>query len=80
VVEQYPDLKANQNFIALQNELSGTENRLAAARKKYNDSVTTFNVRIRQFPGSIVAKRMGFVPRAYFEITETARQVPELQF
>jgi LemA protein len=80
VVEQYPDLKANQNFIALQDELAGTENRLAVARKRYNDSITTFNVRIRQFPGSIVAGTMGFVPHAYFEIAETARQVPTVQF
>jgi LemA protein len=80
VVEQYPDLKANQNFIALQDELAGTENRLAVARKRYNDSITSFNVRIRQFPGSIVAGRMGFVPHAYFEIAETARQVPTVQF
>jgi LemA protein len=80
VVEQYPDLKANQNFIALQDELAGTENRLAVARKRYNDSITTFNMRIRQFPGSIVAGKMGFAPHAYFEIAETARQVPTVQF
>ena len=80
VVEQYPDLKANQNFIALQDELAGTENRLAVARKRYNDSVTTFNIRIRQFPGSIVAGRMGFVPHAYFEIKESAREAPKVEF
>jgi len=80
VVEQYPDLKANQNFIALQDELAGTENRLAVARKRYNDSVGSFNVRIRSFPGSLVAGNMGFTTRAYFEITETARQVPQVTF
>jgi len=80
VVEQYPDLKANQNFIALQDELAGTENRLAVARKRYNDSVTTFNIRIRQFPGSLVASRMGFVPHAYFEIKESAREAPKVEF
>jgi LemA protein len=80
VVEQYPALKADQNFIALQDELAGTENRLAVARKRYNDSITVFNVRIRQFPGSIVAKRMDFVPRAYFEIAEAAREVPKVEF
>ncbi|MCL1817309.1 MAG: LemA family protein, partial [Spirochaetaceae bacterium] len=71
VVEQYPDLKANRNFIALQDELAGTENRLAVARKRYNDSVSSFNVRIRSFPGSLVADNMGFSPHAYFEIAET---------
>ena len=80
VVEQYPDLKANQNFIALQDELAGTENRLAVARKRYNDSVGSFNVRIRSFPGSLVASNMRFAARAYFEIAETARQVPQIVF
>ena len=80
IAEQYPDLKANQNFIALQDELSGTENRLAVARKRYNDSVSSFNVRIRSFPGSLVADNMGFTQRAYFEIADTARQVPQVNF
>jgi LemA protein len=80
VVEQYPDLKANQNFIALQDELAGTENRLAVARKRYNDSVGSFNTRIRAFPGSLFAGGLGFTPRPYFEINETARQVPQVNF
>ena len=80
VVEQYPDLKANRNFIALQDELAGTENRVAVARKRYNDSVSSFNVRIRAFPGSIVAGHMGFSQRAYFEIADTARAVPQVNF
>jgi len=80
VVEQYPDLKANQNFIALQDELAGTENRIAVARKRYNDSVSSFNTRIRTFPGSVVAGNMGFSPKAYFEIAESAREVPEVNF
>ena len=80
VAEQYPDLKANQNFIALQDELAGTENRLSVARKRYNDSVSSFNVRIRSFPGSLVADNMGFSQRAYFEIADTARQVPQVKF
>ena len=80
VVEQYPDLKANQNFIALSDELAGTENRLAVARKRYNDSLSSFNMRIRTFPGSVVAGNMGFSPRAYFEIAETAREVPVVNF
>ena len=80
VAEQYPELKANQNFTALQDELAGTENRIAVARKRYNDSIGTFNIRIRQFPGSIVADKMGFVPHAYFEIAESSRQVPQVEF
>ena len=80
IVEQYPDLKANQNFIALQDELAGTENRIAVARQRYNNSVSTFNVRIRTFPGSVIAGNMGFTQRAYFEIAEAARQVPLVEF
>jgi LemA protein len=80
IAEQYPDLKANENFIALQDELAGTENRLAVARKRYNDSISSFNMRIRSFPGSLVAGNMGFTARAYFEIAETARQVPQVNF
>jgi len=80
IVEQYPDLKANQNFIALQDELAGTENRIAVARKRYNDSVGVFNVKIRSFPSSIVAGQMGLTQRAYFEIAETSRQAPVVSF
>ena len=80
VVENYPDLKSNRNFINLQDELSGTENRIAVARKRYNDQVRTFNMRIRQFPTSIVADAMGFETREYFEIEETARAVPAVTF
>jgi LemA protein len=80
VVEQYPDLKANENFIALQDELAGTENRIAVARKRYNDSVSIFNTKIRAFPGSMFAGGMGFKPRQYFEINESARAVPEVNF
>ncbi|MCL2007356.1 MAG: LemA family protein [Treponema sp.] len=80
IVEQYPDLKANQNFIALQDELAGTENRIAVARQRYNNSVNTYNIRIRTFPGSVIAGNMGFTQRAYFEIAETARQVPQVVF
>jgi len=80
VVEQYPTLQANRNFIALQDELAGTENRIAVARRRYNDSVSTFNVRIRAFPGSIVAGQLGFTRRAYFEIADTARTAPVVAF
>jgi LemA protein len=80
VVEQYPDLKANTNFIALQDELAGTENRIAVARKRYNDAVGTFNTKIRAFPGSAFAGSMGFSPRPYFEISQSAREVPQVKF
>jgi len=80
VVERYPELKSNQNFIRLQDELAGTENRIAVARKRYNDSVRIFNTKIRRFPASFVAKRMGFEKRGYFEIEEKAREVPKVDF
>jgi LemA protein len=80
IVERYPELKSNVNFIRLQDELAGTENRIAVARNRYNDSVRIFNTRIRRFPASIVAKRMGFEQKEYFEIEEGARQVPEVDF
>jgi LemA protein len=80
IVERYPELKSNVNFIRLQDELAGTENRIAVARKRYNDSVRIFNTRIRRFPASIVAVRMGFEQKEYFEIEEGARQVPEVDF
>jgi len=80
IVERYPDLKSNVNFIRLQDELAGTENRIAVARKRYNDSVRIFNTKIRRFPASIVARRMGFEQKEYFEIEEGAREVPEVDF
>jgi LemA protein len=80
VVEQYPELKANANFIALQDELAGTENRIAVARQRYNDSVRGLNTRIRTFPGSLFAGGLGFSQRPYFEINEGARAVPQVTF
>ncbi len=80
VVENYPQLKSNENFIRLQDELAGTENRIAVARKRYNDAVQQFNRRIRMFPGSIIAGMMGMEKRDYFEIEESAREVPEVDF
>lgn len=80
VVENYPQLKSNQNFIQLMDELAGTENRIAVARKRYNDEVRRFNTTIRRFPGSIIAGTMGFSPRDYFEIDESAREVPQVEF
>lgn len=80
VVENYPELKSNENFIRLQDELAGTENRIAVARKRYNEAVEQFNRRIRMFPGSIIANMMGMEKQPYFEIEESARDVPEVDF
>lgn len=80
IVERYPELKSNVNFLRLQDELAGTENRIAVARKRYNDSVRIFNTKIRRFPASMVANRMGFTPKEYFEIQEKAREVPTVDF
>jgi LemA protein len=80
VVERYPELKSNVNFIRLQDELAGTENRIAVARKRYNDSVRTFNTKIRRFPAAIVARAMGFEQKEYFQIEERSREVPKVDF
>lgn len=80
VVENYPQLKSDANFRALQDELSGTENRLAVARKRYNDAVRQFNVMIRQFPQNIVANMFGFEKKTFYEIPDEARANPEVQF
>jgi len=80
VVERYPELKSNQNFIRLQDELAGTENRLAVARKRYNDQVREFNRAILMFPANIVAGTLGLEKREYFEIDEAARSAPQVDF
>jgi LemA protein len=80
IAENYPVLKANQNFTRLQDELAGTENRIAVARKRYNDQVQRFNTGIRMFPGSIIAGSMGYEKRDYFEIEESARTAPKVDF
>jgi LemA protein len=73
VVESYPDLKANQNFLALQEELIGTESKIAYARQFYNDQVLRLNTLIQSFPSSIVARSFGFEERPFFEIDEPTR-------
>jgi LemA protein len=78
--EAYPDLKANQNFLSLQEELSATEGRVAYARQFYNDAVLTYNTGIQKFPASVIAGRMGFRPREYFEAEEGSRDTPTVQF
>lgn len=78
--EAYPDLKANQNFLALQEELSGTEGRIAFARQFYNEQVLAYDNSIEQFPTNIVAGMFNFEPRAYFEVEDAARAVPRVDF
>ena len=80
VVERYPDLKADKQFINLQDELAGTENRLAVARKDYNDSVQQLNARIRTFPTSIIAAMIGIKSREYFNTPEADKKAPEVKF
>lgn len=80
VVERYPDLKANQNFIRLQDELAGTENRIAVERRRYNEAVKTYNVKIRSFPTNILAGMFGFTMAEFFKIPEAAREAPKVKF
>lgn len=80
ISEDYPDLKASEQFIALQDELSGTENRIAVARQYYNEKVKSFNTSIQIFPTSIVAKNSGFYPLPYFESDDGAKEVPKVDF
>ncbi len=81
IVEKYPDLKANQNFIALQDELAGTENRIAVERQRYNDALRQYNTAVRQFPAMFFARSFGFSPKdAYFQAAEKAAQAPMVEF
>ena len=81
VVENYPDLKANQNFLALQEELTSTENKISFARQSYNDQVLFFNNKIQMFPSNIVAGMFSFTKRDFFEIENAAeREVPKVSF
>ncbi len=81
VVEKYPDLKANQNFLALQSQLEGTENRITVARKDYIDAIKVFNSRIRRIPTKWVVDIFGDMePKASFTIEESAQQAPKVQF
>jgi LemA protein len=81
VVENYPQLKSNENFLRLQDELAGTENRIAVERKRYNDSVQAYNTYISLFPNYIIARRAGFQRNnAYFEAAPASREAPKVQF
>lgn len=76
VVENYPELKANQNFLLLQEELAGTESKIAFARQFYNDSVMKYNIRLQVFPSRLIAQWFGFKPKEYFEIEEAEAREP----
>ena len=80
IVENYPDLKANTNFIQLQDELAGTENRIAVARSDYNDAVKDYNKTIKSFPKNILAGMFGFEEKEYFEAKDSSNEVPEVSF
>ena len=80
ITENYPDLKANENFMALQSQLEGTENRIAVERQKFNETARGYNTVIRQFPKNIVAGMFGFEKKPYFEAQEGAQQAPEVKF
>ena len=80
IAENYPDLKANTNFIQLQDELSGTENRITQARRAYNDAVKTYNTRIQRFPTSLIAGIFNFEAFDYFQANEGAQEVPSVNF
>jgi LemA protein len=80
ISEAYPQLKANENFIRLQDELAGTENRIAVERKRFNDSVAAHNVLIKRFPTNIVAGITGFEARQYFQASKESQEVPRVDF
>jgi len=79
-VENYPQLKANQNFLSLQSQLEGTENRITVERGRYNDAARVFNTRIRQFPSNIVASLFSFRPKDYFKSDSQAQKAPSVKF
>src|ERR1700732_4748939 len=81
IVENYPQLKSNENFLRLKDELAGTENRIADERKRYNDALQDYNTYVQQFPNSFFAKIAGFKPNeAYFTATEGSREAPKVNF
>ena len=80
VAEQYPDLKANQNFLDLQSQLEGTENRINVARENYNNIARDYNIKVNGFFARIVANSYGFKPAEYFEATPGSEKVPEVKF
>ena len=80
ITENYPDLKANQNFLELQSQLEGTEHRITVARKDFNDSAKEYNTSLRRFPRNIIASMFGFEKRNYFEAEAGAEKAPKVEF
>ena len=80
VAENYPDLKANQNFLELQAQLEGTENRITVARKAFNDATQQYNVQVRRFPANLIAMLFGFDEKPYYEADESAATAPKVEF
>lgn len=80
ISESYPELKANQNFLELQKQLEGTENRISTERRKYNEAVKKYNVKIRRFPTNLIASMFGFERKAMFEASEGAETAPVVEF
>jgi LemA protein len=80
IAENYPLLRANENFLKLQDELAGTENRIAVSRMRYNEAVKDFNTAIRVFPSNIMAGFLGYTKKDFFEIPESAKEVPQVKF
>ena len=80
VTEQYPELKADQNFMALQDQLEGTENRITVARKRFNDTAKAYNQFVRRFPTNIIANMNGFTVKSYFKASEEAQSAPKVEF
>lgn len=79
-VEKYPDLKANQNFLDLQAQLEGTENRISVSRKRFNEAVGVYNVAIKRFPGNLIANLTGFTEKGFFKSAAGAEKAPEVKF
>lgn len=80
IVENYPDIKSSENFIALQDELSGTENRIATARKDYNEAAKAYNTKLQSFPTNVIAGMFNFEKADYFEADESSKEVPVVDF
>ena len=80
VVERYPDLKANANFIRLQDELAGTENRISVERRRFNETVKAYNTKIRSFPTNLIAGFLGFEKAAFFEVPKEKQEAPQVKF
>jgi LemA protein len=80
VVERYPELKANTNFIRLQDELAGTENRIAVERRRFNEMVKAYNIKIRTFPTNIIAGMFGFEKAAFFQVPKERQEAPKVKF